>query len=459
MREALIDRLKAAFPDNAVLTGEAAKEKAVSSWSRMGLPLAVVRPANTAEVSALLRMCGGVGVAVTPWGGKTGLVHGGNADNAVALSLDRMAAIEEIDTAGSTATVQAGCVLQTLCEAVEKQGLSVPIDLGARGSATVGGILSTNAGGNRVIRYGMARESVLGLEVVLADGTVVSSMNHLIKNNTGYDVKQMFIGAEGTLGIITRAVMRLRPKPSSQDTALLGCSSFDQLPRLLRHLEARLGGSLSAFEVMWAEFMQLVTTPPAQGRSPLQKIYPYTVLMEGQGSDPERDSRRFEQVLADALQADLMADAAIAKSQAERDAMWALREDVSQTTRNWPVFTFDISLRIDDMEPFVASVRSALRARWGEQSTLTVFGHLGDGNLHLVAGVGSRTPETKLAVEQIVYGGVRDRHGSISAEHGIGLAKLDYLAWSRTPDEIDLMRRLKTMLDPKSILNPGKVLP
>jgi FAD/FMN-containing dehydrogenase len=424
----------------------------------MGKPLAVVRPASTAEVAAVLRLCNDAGMPITPWGGKTGLVHGGNADNAVALSLERMNKIEEVDATGGTVAVQAGCILQTVCEAVEAQGYTLPIDLGARGSATVGGILSTNAGGNRVIRYGMARDSVLGLEVVLADGTVLSSLNHLIKNNAGYDLKQMFLGAEGTLGVITRAVLRLRPKTSSQDTAFVGCETFDQLPKLLRHMEAGLGGSLSAFEVMWAEFMTLVTTPPALGRSPLQTKYPYTVLIEALGADQERDSKRFEEVLTSALEEGLMVDAAIAKSQAERNAMWELRDDVSQTARNWPIFTFDVSLKISRMEDYVAQTRAALRNQWGEKATLTVFGHLGDGNLHLVVGVGSRTKETKHAVEEIVYGGVRDRGGSISAEHGIGLEKRDFLSWSRSPEEIGIMRRLKTMLDPKGILNPGKVL-
>jgi FAD/FMN-containing dehydrogenase len=454
----LLERLSATLSPGGLLVGQDAAEKAVSSWSRMGTPLAVARPTSSADVASILRLCGEAGVSVSPWGGKTGLVHGGQADNAVAISLERMTAIEEIDAIGGTVTVQAGCVLQTVCEAVEAKGLSLPIDLGARGSATVGGIIATNAGGNRVIRYGMARDSVLGLEVVLADGTILSSMNHLIKNNAGYDLKQLFIGSEGTLGVITRAVLRLRPKPASQDTAFVGCDSFDQLPRLLRHMEAGLGGSLSAFEVMWSEFVELVTTPPALGRSPLTERYPYSILIEAQGASQDRDSERFEAVLAEALEAGLMSDAVIAKSQAQRNAMWELRDDISQTARNWPIFTFDVSLRITEMESYVAEVRAALRATWGDAATLTVFGHLGDGNLHLIAGVGSRTRETKHAVEAIIYGGIRDRHGSISAEHGIGLEKRGYLSWSRAPEEILLMRRIKALLDPHGLLNPGKVI-
>ena len=456
--DSLLERLAAALPSDGLLTGVDAAEKAKSDWSRMGKPLAVARPSSTEDVAAILQLCNEAGVPVSPWGGKTGLVHGGYADGSIALSLERMARIEEIDTVGGTVTVQAGCILQTVCEAVEDKGFSLPIDLGARGSATVGGMISTNAGGNRVIRYGMTRDSVLGLEVVFADGTVLSSLNHLIKNNAGYDLKQLFIGSEGTLGVVTRAVLRVRPKPISQDVAFVGCARFDQLPRLLRHTEAGLGGALSAFEVMWAEFMDLVTTPPALGRAPFPEKYPYTVLIEAQGADQERDSERFARVLETALDAGLMEDAVIAKSQAERDTMWELRDDISQTARNWPIFTFDVSLRIDQMEAYVDEVRAALTDQWGDKATLTVFGHLGDGNLHLVAGVGSRDKETKKAVEAVVYGGVRTRHGSVSAEHGIGLEKRDYLAWSRTQEEIDTMRRLKTLFDPKSILNPGKVL-
>jgi FAD/FMN-containing dehydrogenase len=458
MSEALIQALTAALPEGAVLTGDAAKERAVSSWSRMGTPVALVRPGSTEEVATVLRLCNEARMPVTAWGGKTGLVHGGFSDGAVAVSLERMAAIEAIDPVGGTITVQAGCILETAADAAEAQGLLLPLDLGARGSATIGGVVSTNAGGNRVIRYGMTRDLVLGLEAVLADGTVVSSMNRLIKNNAGYDLKQLFIGSEGTLGVVTRAVLRLKPLPTSQDTAFLGVESFEALPRVLRHIERGLAGHLSAFEVMWKEFHDLVTSEPALGRSPLAEPHPYYVLVEAQGADQEADSARFEAVLMEALEEGLITDAAIAKSQAERNAMWALRDDIAQTSRNWPIFTFDVSLPIADMEAYVAEVREALDAGWPGKATLTVFGHLGDGNLHLVAGVGSRDKLTKQAVEAIVYGGLRSRSGSVSAEHGIGLEKRDYLSWSRTPQEVALMRALKATLDPHNILNPGKVL-
>ena len=454
----LIAKLKAAFAPGTVLEGTEAAEKAQGGWSKLGNPRAVLRPASTAEVSQMLKLAHAAGEPVVPWGGKTGLVEGGEADGHIALSLDRMNRIEEIDIAGGTATVEAGCVLQTFCEVVDAKGALFPLDLGARGSATIGGNISTNAGGNRVIRYGMMRDMVLGLEVVLADGTVMTSLNHLIKNNAGYDLKQLFIGSEGTLGIVTRAVLRLRPKPMSQDTAFVAVESFDQLPKFLRHMERALGGTLSAFEVMWEDFYKLVTTEPARGKPPLAYGHPYYVLVESMGGDQEEDSARFEKALMAALEAGEVSDAVIAKNQDERNQMWSLRDDVGQVARNWPIFTFDVSLKIADMDSYIAEVREGLKAKWPGHS-LMVFGHLGDGNLHVIPGtISEHTPESRKAVEAVVYGALRKRGGSVSAEHGIGLEKRPYLGWSRSPEEVALMRTLKSALDPKGILNPGKVL-
>ncbi|MDO8324005.1 MAG: FAD-binding oxidoreductase [Phenylobacterium sp.] len=454
--DTLLADLEALLGAEHILTGAEATGWAFSSWTRLGAPRAILRPATTQEVSGILRLAHAAGAAVVPWGGRTGLVDGAFAEGALALSLDRMTAVEEIDPLGATMTVQAGCVLEAACAAATAEDLFLPVDLGARGSATIGGVVSTNAGGNRVLRYGMTRDSVLGLEAVLADGTVISSLNHLIKNNAGYDLKQLFIGSEGTLGVVTRAVFRLRPRPVSQETAWLAVDRFEALSPLLRSLESSLAGSLSAFEVMWPAFYDLVTTPPAAGRPILPAGHAYYVLVEALGPDLIHDAARFEQVLTDALESGLVADAAIAKSQAERDRMWALRDDVAQTARNGPIITFDVSLPIAAMEAYVAEVRGALAARW-PQAGMTVFGHLGDGNLHLIISVVE--PDTRSEIEEMVYGPLRARAGSISAEHGIGLQKRPYLAYSRNPEELALMRTLKTALDPRGILNPGKVIP
>jgi len=451
----LVSRLKALVGESAVLTGDDAVPAGMAR-SRLGKPIAVVRPASTEQVSAVLRLCHELGQAVVPWGGCTGLVEGARADGAVALSLQRMNRIEEIDAEGATMTVECGCVLQTACEAAEAKGLFFPLDLGARGSATIGGNISTNAGGNRVLRYGMMRELVLGLEVVLADGTVMSSLNHLIKNNAGYDLKHAFIGSEGTLGVVTRAVLRLRPKPVSQNMALLAVDAFAHLPKLLRNLERGFGGTLSAFEVMWSDFYQLVTTPPAKGQAPIPHGHAYYVLIEALGGDQEEDSARFERVLAAELENGDIADAVIAKSRDECARIWALRDDVLQVARNAPIFTFDISLTLGKIENYITEVRDGLKSRWPDM-TLMVFGHLGDGNLHLIPGVGDGSAQAHRDVEEIIYGALRRQGGSVSAEHGIGIEKRDYLAYSRSPNEIALMRTLKKAFDPKGILNPGKI--
>ncbi len=457
MMEKLISELKSVLSDGAVLEGDDAAQKA-QGWTPMGVPRAVLRPGSTEEVSQALRLCHQAKVAVVPWGGKTGLVEGTFADKAIALSLERMNRVIEVDRMGATATVEAGCPLQALCERVEEEGLFFPLDLGARGSATIGGNISTNAGGNRVLRFGMMRDMVLGLEVVLADGTIVTSLNHLIKNNTGYDLKQLFIGSEGTLGVVTRAVLRLRPLPSSHNVAMVAVSDFPALPKLLRRVEKELAGTLSAFEVMWEDFYNLVTTPPAQGRAPVQKGYPYYVLIESLGGEAGTDGERFRQILEAALEDGDIIDAAIAKSQDECKKIWALRDDVAQVMQLAPIFTFDVSLPIRHMEDYVAGVRAALRSQWPNARTL-VFGHMGDGNLHVIVSVGEHDAQTRHRVELTVYEPLAACGGSISAEHGIGLQKRDYLSLSRSSAELALMSRMKRMLDPDNILNPGKIIP
>jgi FAD/FMN-containing dehydrogenase len=453
----LIEKLRAELGTAGVLTGADAEEKAQGGWSSLGRPLAVVRPASTEETSTALKLCHAAGQGIVAWGGKTGLVEGGYAEGMIALSMERMNKVEEIDTISGTMIVQAGTPLEAACDAVEEKGFFFPLDLGSRGSATIGGNVATNAGGNRVLRYGMMREMVLGLEVVLADGTVLSAMNQMLKNNAGYDLKQLFIGTEGTLGIVTRAVLRLRPKPASQDTAFVGVDSFDNLPALLRRMEVAMGGTLSAFEVMWDDFYKLVTREPALGKPPLQGEHPYYVLVESLGGHQEEDSARFESALMATLEEGIITDAVVAKNQSERDAMWALRDDVAQVAQNWPIFTYDVSLGISHMETYVETVKERLEVEW-ENPTAMIFGHLGDGNLHVIVGVGDGEPDARRRVEEIVYGPLRDIGGSVSAEHGIGLEKRPYLGWSRTPEEVALMHTLKATLDPKNILNPGKVL-
>jgi FAD/FMN-containing dehydrogenase len=394
---------------------------------------------------------------VVTHGGLTGLVHGADTRASdLVLSLERMNAIEEVDPANRTMTVQAGVNLQSAQEEAAAAGLLFALDLGARGSCTVGGNVATNAGGTQVIRYGMAREQVLGLEAVLADGTVLSSMNHMLKNNAGYDLKQLFIGSEGTLGVITRLVLRLRERPRSRCTALLGCDSLESVLRLLRLLDAGLAGQLSSFEVMWRDYYRLVTEAENGPAAPLGPEHAHYVLVESSGAEQGTDQARFEQVLAGALERGLCTDAAIAHSGRERDAFWAIREAVEVINELGAVITFDVSLRLQHMEAYVDALRRRLAQEW-PGADCWVFGHLGDGNLHLLVRVGAEGADTRQRVEAMAYEPLAALGGSISAEHGIGLEKKSWLGISRDAEEISVMRRIKAALDPRGILNPGKI--
>ncbi len=441
-----------------VLTGEDVLARAVG-WADHSpcRARALVRPADPAQVASVLAACHAGGQPVVTMGGLTGLVRGCVAGpGEVGLLLERLNRIESVDPVGRTMTVQAGVALQVVQEEAERHGLLYPVDFGARGSAQIGGSVATNAGGNGVIRYGMTRESVLGLEAVLADGTVISSLNRMLKNNAAYDLKHLFIGSEGTLGVITRLVLRLREQPRSTQTALVACRGFADVAGLLKHMDGALGGTLSAFEVMWNEFYRLVTTPPAKGTPPLAQEFPLYVLIESSGGDPARDQEQFEAALGEAIERGTVADAAIATSKAQRESMWALRDDVEQLFRLGMPVTFDISLPLADMEAYLADAMARLEREWPVYRRF-VFGHLGDGNLHVIV-CGPPSAEARHGIERCIYEPLGARQGSVSAEHGIGLEKQPWLPLSRSPSELELMRRLKQTLDPQGILNPGRVL-
>jgi len=455
-----VESLRSLIGEKAVLDAADVATRSAGVWRPDNLQAAALaRPANTEEVSQVLRWCHANKVGVVTQGGLTGLVHGGDAaPDQVILSLERMRAIEDINPRQRTATVQAGVTLQALQEAVEEHQLMFPLDLGARGTATLGGNAATNAGGNRVIRYGMMRDMVLGLEAVLADGTVVSSLNHLIKNNAGYDLKQLFMGSEGTLGVITRLVLRLREQPVTRNMAFVGVDDFDHLARFLRHMDRSLGGTLSAFEVMWQDFYRLVTTPPAKGNPPIAQDYPYYVLVESQGADSELDTQRFNSAMESAYESGLIVDAAISQSETDCHHFWELRDDVEQVMHQGLPVIFDISLPVEEMEKYSGDLRQNLDAAIGAHK-LFIFGHLGDGNLHIAVLVQAEDYlRLRPTIEEQVYAPLAAFQGSVSAEHGIGLEKKPYLHISRSEPELALMRSLKTALDPQGILNPGKIL-
>jgi FAD/FMN-containing dehydrogenase len=448
----------------AVLVGADLPVRHTNDWSPQPpvRPLAVVRPTDTEGVALAMKICHAGGVPVVPQGGLTGLCGGARPTvDAVALSLERMSGVEEIDPAAGTMTVLAGTPLELVQRAADEAGFFFPLDLGSRGSCAIGGNLSTNAGGNRVLRYGMARELTLGLEVVLPDGTVMSSLNKMLKNNAGYDLKHLFIGSEGTLGIITRAVLRMHPKPACTMVAMCALRDYAGVLELLAAARRGLGPMLSAFEVMWPDYWEVATRKVAGVRDPFAAnptpcgAY---VLVEALGSDPAFDVPRFQAWLERLLEAGTIPDAVLAQSLGDAAALWGVRDACSEFQQALgPHLPFDVGLPAAGMDDYARRCRNALEARLPGCKSI-FYGHIADGNLHLIAYLPGASEQPKQAIEEVVYGLVREYHGSVSAEHGIGTLKKPWLGHARSAEEIALMRKLKNALDPRGILNPGKVV-
>jgi len=421
-------------------------------------PRHVVRPANTEEVSRLVKAAKASGTPITAMGGGTGSTGGLVVDNAIIMSLERLNRIHEIDPKSMTMTVDAGVTVQAAQEAAEAQGLLFALDLGARGSATVGGAVSTNAGGSRVLRWGMMRDMVLGLEAVLADGTIVSAMTKVLKDNAGYDWKQLLIGTEGTLGIVTKVVIRLRPLPISAQTALIAVPDLDAAISILRSLEGELAGRVSSFELMWGDFYDYVAGFQAQRRpQPMQGGYPLYCLVEALGGHPEADQEAFEAALSGKIEEGTILDAVIAQSERERQALWLVRDDLIEAFNElgkW--LAFDISMPHADMASFIDEARANIAAVYPDARAM-FYGHIGDGNLHLVTAGPADDADAHHNLDVAVYSAVRRVSGSISGEHGIGLQKREFMSWTRSEAEIQLMKTIKRALDPDNILNPGKV--
>lgn len=450
----LVQTLVDEFGDDAVVSESALATRATSYWdSSPTKAKALLRLTSTEQLSRAMRICAERQQTVVVQGGLTGVVAGAVASSDdIIISLAPMNQIESVDAMDGVAVIQAGAILQTVQEQLAQQGFLFPLDLGARGSCTIGGTVATNAGGINVLRYGMMRNLILGLEVVMADGTVVSSMNQMLKNNTGYDLKQLFIGSEGTLGIVTRVVVKLFPLPKSRQTAMFAASSFDAVVGMLKTLQAELAGTLSAYEVMWNNYYQSVTYEGAH-RAPISRDHPFYVIAEAEGADPEADEARFQSLLERSLKNGDIVDAVLPKSAAERDALWAIREDFDPAL---PAYLYDVSLPIRSMSTYVDRLETAIAA-WRADAACLVFGHIADGNLHIFT-----TPfedgANQSRCNEIIYGCLHGLDGSISAEHGIGLDKKSWLSDSRSDVEIELMRNLKGLLDPNNLLNPGKVI-
>ncbi|MDE3812572.1 FAD-binding oxidoreductase [Sinorhizobium meliloti] len=457
-QDALLDQLRTICGPAAVLTATGDVEPYAVDWKRsfVGSPLCVVRPSNTGEVAAIVAACGMHGASIVPQGGNTGLAGGATPDTSssqVLLSLNRLSRIRSLDPVGMTVEVEAGAILQSVKEEAAKRDRMLPVSLAAEGSATIGGIVSTNAGGVNVLRYGMTRALVLGLEVVLADGTIVDGLRHLRKDNAGYDWKQLFIGAEGTLGIVTAAVLRLVPMPRHSVTAVLSVAGVETAIALYAKAQSEIGDVLSAFELISGDAIALVEKhaglkrPIAAGE--------WFLLIEA-GSSLTGLEAAMEALLAAAFEEGLALDGVVAASHQQAQSLWALREHVTEAeAREGHSLKHDISVPLTAVPAFLADARAAVAAVSGA-ARLNVFGHLGDGNLHYNVLLGSE--DDPAAVNRAVHDAVVCHRGSISAEHGLGQYRVGEWQRTKAAAEQALAHAIKQAIDPAGLFNPGKVL-
>jgi FAD/FMN-containing dehydrogenase len=470
---AFLDSLRQICGAAHVLTHEDPQTD-LSAWERdwrkraQGLALAVVRPANTQEVAAVVKACAEANVSIVPQGGNTGLAVGSIPDNSgqqVVLSLQRMNQIRSLDTANLTVVAEAGCILQQVQEHVDQAGYLFPLSLAAEGSCTLGGNLGTNAGGTQVVRFGNTREICLGLEVVTPQGDIWHGLSGLRKDNTGYDLRNLLIGSEGTLGIITAACMKLYPQPAAQLTAWAAVPSMEAAVSLLGLAHERLGAGLTGFEVMGQFALSLVDKHHPQLRVPLFKETPWCVLLENSDHESEAHARvGFEGLMETALEKGWVTDAVVAESLSQAQSLWQIRESIplAQATEGLNI-KHDISVPVSRIPQFVAETDALLQSKI-PGIRLVNFGHLGDGNLHynVQAPAGSDGPAfLKNHEEEVntwVFDQVKAFNGSISAEHGIGSLKADKLIHYKDPTAMAMMKAIKQALDPQNIMNPGRVI-
>ena len=465
----LLEGLGAIVGDTHLITDDFAAY--ATDWRKkyFGKPLAVVKPANVEQVAAIVKLCAATATTLVPQAGNTGLVGGGVPDDSstqLILNVSRMNRVIEVDTVNNTMTVEAGCILQTLQETAAAHGRLFPLSLAAEGSCEIGGNISTNAGGVQVLRYGNTRELVMGLEVVLASGEIWNGLRGLRKDNTGYDLKHLFIGAEGTLGIITKAVLKLFPAPAATQTAFVGLESPAKALALLSHMQGALGDRLTAFELISDFGLSLVEKHFSQLKSPFAQRHPWYILTDVADSrNAAALAEEVEAALGAALEAGLIVDAALAKNETEGKRLWELRENMTESQvhegRN---IKHDVSLPISKIADFIAAADAALEAAYPGVRPIN-FGHLGDGNLHynIAHPLAGFTEESWVSgeweqVNQLVHDLVARFNGSISAEHGIGQLKREEIKRYKSDIELGVMRQIKAALDPRGIMNPGKVI-
>ncbi len=466
----LLDALSEIVGASNILTGTEA-ERYGRDWTGKytSAPCCVVRPGSTAEVSALVRACGSAKVPIVPISGNTGLTGGGHAEDSVMVSLERMNRIEEIRKDARIAIVEAGVVLSQLHDAVADDNLLFPLTFGARGSAMIGGCLSTNAGGSNVVRYGSTRGLCLGLEAVLPDGRVLDQMSALHKDNSGYDLRDLLIGAEGTLGIITRAVLKLTPKPRAYATAMVATPSLQDGLKLLNHLQEATGGAVEAFEYMPDSYIARHLERIDGARPPFDERHEVNIMVEV-GATAFRDAtpspdggipvvRQLEEILGHLLEDGVVLDAVVAQSEAQRREMWARREEAAEITLITPnLVDTDICVPVDKVGDFLDRMKQDVRRLDPEAKDLVVS-HLGDGNLHYTVYPSHDDPVLRDEIRARIDFVADELGGSFSAEHGIGLTKLPSMERLKDPVAIDVMRAIKMALDPNNLMNPGKVVP
>lgn len=454
-----IDELLAKIPGS--LTSLEAQSRFSHIW-KTDEPLkckGVCFPKTTQDVSTIMKWCHKNQQKVVVHGGLTNLVGGTQtkADQLV-LSLEKMNRIEPVDPQNRTVTAEAGAILENVLESAENQNLFLPLSFGARGSAQVGGIISTNAGGLRVFRYGMTRSWILGLEVVLPDGTIIENLKTLRKDNSGIDVKQLFIGAEGILGIVTKAVFRLIEKPQTRHSVIFTTNDYSKLLQTLRYFDQTLGARLTGFELLWKNTFLTMTAVDTPYQSPLQTVENYVVFVEVLGKDSGRDVQDLQDACAYGFDQKWIADASFFDTAAAQEECWKIREDVAALEAHAPHNQhFDISIPIDQIGTIVNQIIQQLQSLNGVLGVYP-FGHVADGNMHFIVGKRNDGHELSKQINEIVYQPLAAVKGSISAEHGIGLDKKPYLHLSRNQDEIHIMKGLKQLFDPKNILNPGRIV-
>ena len=421
----------------------------------------LLRPETTEDVTAICKTADALGVALVAQGGLTGLVEATDTSrDEVGVSFEYLTRIKRLDPAQGVAVVEAGVTLESLINAAAEYGLQPGVNLPSRGSCTIGGMAGANAGGIQAIRYGMMRDNILGLTVVLASGEVLELNNTLVKNNAGYDLKHLFIGSEGTLGLITEIVVRLHPRPERSETAFFGCPDPAVLPDLLQMARRRFGSRLLSFEAMWPSYVDLTSASPGMGPRPLSADHALYGLVEmGSWAGDAPDATEMEGFLEAAFEAGLIADATVAQSEAQRDMFWRIREDSEAVEAQYKTaLSYDIGLELADITPYVAALDLKISARFPGVHAF-YYGHVGDGNLHIFLCWDGGEVRDRSQLDDVVYGTLSGfSNTTISAEHGIGLEKLDYLHLSRPPEALAAMQQLKAAFDPKGILNPGKVL-